>query len=89
MRAVTDDLLNLNPKTESTMKSIPARILKENRDISAPFLMETFTNSLLQKTLPEDLKVGEITSLFKNDEATKKQKYRPITVLSTLSKVFE
>ena len=54
--------------------------------------METFNNSLLQKTFPEDLKLGDITpitSLLKNDEATKKQNYRPITVLSALSKVIE
>ena len=47
------------------MKSSPARILKENRDIFAPFLMENFNNSLLQKTFPEDLKLRDITSLFK------------------------
>ena len=89
MKAVIDDLSNLNPKKASTVKSIPTRILKENQDVFAPFLMEAFNNSLLQKTFPEDLKLGDITSLFKNDEATKKRNYRPITVLSTLSKVFE
>ena len=74
MKAIIDELSNLNPKKASTVKSIPARILKENQDIFAPFFMETFNNSLLQKTFPEDLKLGDITSLFKNDEATKKAK---------------
>ena len=55
----------------------------------APFLVETFNNSLFQKTFPEDLKLGDVRSLFKNDEAPKKRNYRPITVLSTFSKVFE
>ena len=65
MKAVIDELSNLNPKKASTVKSIPARILKENQDIFAPFLIETFNNSF-QKTFPEDLKLGDITSLFKN-----------------------
>ena len=52
MKALIDELSNLNPKKASTVKSIPARILKENQDIFAPFLMETFNNLLLQKTFP-------------------------------------
>ena len=89
MQAVNDELSRLNTKKASTIESIPPRILKENEEISAPLLTTIFNNSLLQKTFPEDLKLGDITLLFKSDKTTEKRNYRPITVLSALSKVFE
>ena len=89
MQAVNDELSRLNTKKASTIESIPSWILKENEDIFAPLLTTIFNNSLLQKTFPEDLKLGDITPLFKSDKTTEKRNYRPITVLSALSKVFE
>ena len=89
MQAVNDELSRLNTKKASTIESIPPQILKENEDIFAPLLSTIFNNSLLQKTFPEDLKLGDITPLFKSDKTTEKRNYRPITVLSALSKVFE
>ena len=47
-----------------------------------------FNNSISQNQFPDDLKLSDITPMFKKDEATDKCNYRPITVLSALS-VFE
>ena len=69
--------------------SIPPRVLNENKDIFARLLTKIFNNSISQNEFPNDLKLGDITPLFKKDEAKDKRKYRPITVLSALSKVFE
>ena len=38
---------------------------------------------------PDKLKEGEITSLFKNQVAMIKKNYRPITILTSESKIFE
>ena len=40
-------------------------------------------------TFPEELKAGDITSLFKQEDAFSKKNYRPITVLPSVSKIFE
>ena len=40
-------------------------------------------------TFPEELKAGDITSLFKQEDAFSKRNYRPITVLPSVSKIFQ
>ena len=64
-------------------------ILKENKDIFAPLLTNICNNSISQNEFPDDLRLSDITPLFKKDEAMDKRNYRPITVLCALSKVFE
>ena len=86
---VNEELSTLNPKKASMIHSIPPRVLKENLDIFSPLLTKIFSNAISQNEFPDDLKLGNITSLFKKDEATNKHNYRPITVLPVLSKVFE
>ena len=47
-------------------------------------------NSHLSKcTFPEELKAGDITSLFKQEDAFSKKNYRPITVLPSVSKILK
>ena len=79
----------MNPKKASPIDSVPTRILKESQDIFSLYLTEIFNKLLLENTFPSDLKLGDITPLFKNNDATRKENYRPITVLPALSKVFE
>ena len=37
----------------------------------------------------DSLKISDITQVYKNIDASDKAKYRPVSVLSLLSKVFE
>ena len=87
LTTVIEELFRLNPKKASMIHSIPSRVLKENKEIFTPWLTKIFNNSISQSEFPDDLKLGDITPLFKKDEATDKGNYRPITVLSALSKV--
>ena len=42
-----------------------------------------------QCIFPEKMKIADVSPVFKNGDATVKKNFRPISVLSSLSKVFE
>ena len=46
-------------------------------------------DSIDRGEFPKELKKGDITSLFKNGDAFDKKNYRPITILSAISKIYE
>ena len=48
-----------------------------------------FNISLEKKQFPSDLKYADVSLLFKKDDANDKQNYRPISILPSISKVFE
>ena len=79
----------LNTNKSSPLNSIPAKILKQNANIFAIFLQKIFNSNLSECYFPKDLKAGEISSLFKSLDAFIKKNYRLITVLSSVSKIYE
>ena len=89
LQQVALQLARLDPKKSSPIGAIPAKILKEYPDIFAQNLCSLFNQSVTHSTFPLELKAGEITSLFKKDDASLKKNFRPITVLPAVSKVFE
>ena len=79
----------LNSKKASPLNSIPAKILKQNADIFAVLIQKIFNSNLSECYFPKELKAGEVSSLFKSLDAFIKKNYRPITVLSSVSKIYE
>ena len=55
----------------------------------APTLTRLFNRSLEASTFPSIWKCGKVTALFKGGDHTDCNKYRPITVLPTISKILE
>ena len=76
-------------KRATTFKNIPAKVLKSNSDACSDSLQLIFNNSIENGLFPDSLKLADITPLHKMDEKTRKKNYRPISVLPTVSKVFE
>ena len=79
----------LNSKKASPLNSTPAKILKQTADISAVLIQKIFNSNLSECYFPKELKAGEVSSLFKSLDAFIKKNYRPITVLSYVSKIYE
>ena len=56
--------------------------------VSTP-LQIIFDDSIEQSSFPDELKLADVSSLFKKEVKTFKGNYRPISLFPTVSKVFE
>ena len=79
----------LNSSKSTTFKSIPPKLLKSQSDLVSVPLQVVFNNSVEQSSFPDELKLADVSSLFKKEVKTFKGNYRPISVLPAVSKVFE
>ena len=68
--------------------SIPSTILKVHCDSLCEPLKDILNMSLLQGIIPELLKDSEVCPIYKNNDKNKCENYRPISLLSNLSKLF-
>ena len=79
----------LNPSKARPFKNIPPKLLKsQSKLVSAP-LQIIFNNTIEHSTFLDELKLADVSSLFKKEVKTFKGNYRPISVLPTVSKVLK
>ena len=89
LEEIMTQIERLDHKKACPIESIPAKVLKENSDLFLPYLSSTYNTCILENFFPTELKSGDISSLYKKDDVFNKKNYRPITVLSSVSKIFE
>ena len=79
------------PSKSSSRDALPTFLLKEMAQFFAPTILRLCNLSLCNGVFPAGLKVGCITPLLKKPgmDAAEVGNYRPITSLSTLSKILE
>lgn len=71
-------------------KHIPGKILIENADILCNKMSELINTHLLEiHTFPDTEKLADVNPVHKKDERINPENYRPISVLTSTSKVFE
>ena len=83
------EISKLNPKKATTYKNIPPKILKATFDICADPLTTIFNDGVQEFLFPDQLKSADVTALHKSGVKTSKTNYRPVSVLPTVSKIFE
>ena len=77
-------------KSKCTPKNtIPVFVIKDNKDLFSRKLLIDFNHAIEQGIFPQNLKLAEVTPVFKTEERLDKSNYRPIGILSAISKIFE
>ena len=71
----------LNRKKASQATDILVKIIKENKDVVSFYVFHNFNNALSSCSFPSALKYADVRPLFKKDDKTAKENYRPTSIL--------
>ena len=82
--------MGLKTSTSLDILDIDSKLLQVSAHLIAPSLTHIFNLSLYSGILPSDFKLARITPVFKNKgKPSVLSNYRPISVISSISKILE
>ena len=83
------EIQNIFLTKATTRNTIPPKILKVSCNTSAETLHNLFYECLKTGNFPDNLKLADITQVFKKKDPLNKENYRSVSVLPSISKIFE
>ena len=83
---VREVIMNLDSSKATPIGDISVDIFKSTADIHLSFSINL---SIEKDCFPEELKLAEVSPIFKKKDDLDKENYRPVSVLPHVSKVFE
>jgi hypothetical protein len=82
-------LNKMNPKTSSGYDQVPSKLLKMAAEPLSNVITPLVNESIALSVFPDPLKYANVSPIFKKSDQLQKENFRPISVLTALSKVFE
>ena len=79
--------MKINKATKSDCPSI--KYIKLSIEIISPYICDIFNQCIQEGIFPDNLKSAEVIPIFKRGNKTKTGNFRPISILSPFSQIFE
>ncbi|XP_061773774.1 probable RNA-directed DNA polymerase from transposon BS isoform X1 [Nerophis ophidion] len=86
---VLNKLSALHPNKATSLDNIPSRFLMDSATTIAPIITHIINLSIKQGQVPKDFKIARVTPLYKKGSKLEPGNYRPVSILSSISKVME
>ena len=83
-----EEVIEELPSNKTTAGQIPIKILKES-GFTFEYLTSFVNEAILSGKFPDSLRLSNIVPAHKKKDPTDKCNYRPVSILSLLSKLFE
>ena len=84
---IANEIKNLDTEKVTPQDDIQVKILKLNNDIFSHYLSQIFNESIEAANFPNELKYADITQFTKKNNRHEKENYRPLSIISVISKI--
>ena len=86
---ILNDINSLYTWKSAHADDIPFNIIKDTADAFANFILKTFSKCIIDGKFPYQLKKTDVSPVFRKGNHNDKIDYWPVTILSSLSKIYE
>ena len=86
---ILNEITSLGTSKSTQSEEIPFKIIKDNADIFAKFILQKFNKCIIDGTFSNQYKKTDVRPVFKKGNRNDKTNYRPLSILPSFSKIRE